>query len=227
MNPHPLDRPVWTALTSLQAPLAEGGVLARRYPADIVPFAAMADDRAESRRALAALVAPGETVVLAEAESVVLPQELSAVSVAEAVQMIAATPPAAVDDPRIRPLTAADAAEMLELATLTRPGPFSLKALSLGRFWGIRIDGRLAAMAGERMRQPGFTELSGVCAHPERRGHGLGRTLSLHVAAQIVARGDTPYLHAYAGNGAAIGLYESIGFRLRRQMKVVVASRAA
>ncbi|MDR6952427.1 putative GNAT family acetyltransferase [Ancylobacter sp. 3268] len=227
MNPHPLDRPVWTALTSLQAPLAEGDALARRYPADIVPFAAMADDRVESRRALAALVAPGDTVVLAEAEDVVLPEELSAVSVAEAVQMLAALPLPQVEDARIKSLAAADAAEMLELATLTRPGPFSLKALSLGRFWGIRIDGRLAAMAGERMRQPGFTELSGVCTHPDLRGHGLGRTLSLHVAAQIVARGDTPYLHAYAGNAAAIGLYESIGFRVRRPMNVVVAGRGA
>lgn len=227
MNPHPLDHPVWTALTSLQAPLAEGDALARRYPADIVPFAATRDDGPEACHALAALVAPGESVVFLQGHDVALPEQLSALSTAEGVQMLAALPLPPVEDARIQPLTAADATEMLELAALTRPGPFSLKAQRLGRFWGIRIDGRLAAMAGERMRQPGFTELSGVCTHPERRGHGLGRTLSLHVAARIVARGDTPYLHAYAGNGAAIGLYESIGFRLRRPMKVVVAGRAA
>ncbi|MCB4767181.1 GNAT family N-acetyltransferase [Ancylobacter sp. Lp-2] len=226
MTAHPLDRPVWAALTSRHALLAEGGPLAKRYPADILPFAALRDDSPEAGRALAALVRPGESVVFAEAGEVALPAGLSPASVAEAVQMVAeplAMPlPAAAVDARIAPLGPSDAAEMLELATLTRPGPFGLKALSLGGFWGVRLDGRLAAMAGERLRQPGFTELSGVCTHPDFRGRGLARSLSLFVAAGIAARGDTPYLHAYAGN-AAIRLYESIGFRLRGSMTIVTA----
>lgn len=226
MTAHLLDRPVWSALATVHAPLAAGGPLAKRYPADIVPFVATAEDSAAAGHALAALVAPGETVLLAQAHPVALPPELAAVSTAEAVQMLAEAPLPSLDDPRIEPLTPADAPEMLALATLTRPGPFSLKALSLGRFWGIRLDGRLAAMAGERMRQPSFTELSGVCAHPDLRGRGLGRALSLFVAAQISARGDTPYLHAYAGNAAAIRLYESIGFRLRATLQVVAAARS-
>ncbi|TIX24074.1 MAG: GNAT family N-acetyltransferase, partial [Mesorhizobium sp.] len=95
-------------------------------------------------------------------------------------------------------------------------------ALNLGDFWGVRIGGRLVAMAGERMKQPGYTELSGVSSHPEFRGGGLGRLLSLFVASQIMARGEIPYLHAYASNAAAIGLYESIGFRLRSTMNMAV-----
>lgn len=225
MNAHLLDRPIWSALAGTHARLAQGGPLARRYPAGIVPFAASRDAGSEALRALAALVVPGETIVLVEADDVVVPDVLSPVSVAEAVQMIAEAPLPPPDDPRIEPLTPADAAEMLALATLTRPGPFSLKALDLGRFWGIRQDGQLVAMAGERLRQPGFIELSGVCSHPDLRGRGLGRTLSLFVTGQIRARGDTPYLHAYAGNGAAIGLYESIGFRLRSRMQVVAVRR--
>jgi predicted GNAT family acetyltransferase len=98
--------------------------------------------------------------------------------------------------------------------------------LSLGEFWGVKIEGRLVAMAGERMKQPGYTELSGVCSHPEFRGGGLGRLLSLFVANQIMARGEIPYLHAYATNAAAIKLYESIGFRLRSAMNVAVVQRA-
>lgn len=230
MNAHFLDRPIWSALAGAHAALAQGGPLARRYPAEIVPFAAARDAGADALRALAALVVPGETVVLVEVDDMVLPDALSPVSVAEAVQMIAEAPLPPPDDPRIEPLTPADATEMLALATLTRPGPFSLKALSLGRFWGNRVDGRrdgrLVAMAGERLRQPGFTELSGVCSHPDLRGRGLGRALSLFVTAQIRARGDIPYLHAYAGNSAAIGLYESIGFRSRSRMQVVAARRA-
>lgn len=131
-----------------------------------------------------------------------------------------------VSDERVQRLTRDDAAEMLALALVTKPGPFTLEALSLGDFWGVKIEGRLAAMAGERMKQPGYTELSGVCSHPEFRGGGLGRLLSLFVANRIAARGEVPYLHAYASNTTAIGLYESIGFRLRSMMNVAVVQRA-
>lgn len=75
-------------------------------------------------------------------------------------------------------------------------------------------------MAGERMKQEGFTELSGVCTHPDARGRGLARLLSAWVAARIATRGETPYLHAYASNAAAIELYRSLGFTLHREMHV-------
>ena len=90
-----------------------------------------------------------------------------------------------------------------------------------------KLDGRLVAMAGERMRQPGWCELSGVCAHPDVRGRGLARLLSLHVADRILGRGETPYLHAYAANAAAIRLYQSIGFAVRCAMTVTAARRVA
>jgi predicted GNAT family acetyltransferase len=120
-----------------------------------------------------------------------------------------------------------DAAEMLALAELTRPGPFTLRAQALGTFWGVKSDGRLIAMAGERLKQLGFTELSGVCTHPEFRGRGLGRTLSVFVANQIAARGEVPYLHSYATNADAISLYESIGFRIRTTLNVAIVKRTA
>jgi predicted GNAT family acetyltransferase len=217
---------VWSALTSRHARFAEGGLLARRYPASIVPFASTGTDDAESLTALASLVAPGDTIYMAQADPIVLPKELEAKVTADAVQMIAEGPMAAVADERIRPLGPADAAEMLELATLTKPGPFTLRAMDLGEFFGIRIDGRLAAMAGERMKQTGFAELSGVCVHPDFRGQGFARLLSLFVAGRIAARRETAYLHAYASNQAAISLYEQIGFRLRTKMHVAVVGRA-
>jgi predicted GNAT family acetyltransferase len=222
---HPLDRPVWTALTTRHSPLARGGPLAKRYPPTIVPFAASADSSAESLRALEELVPPGDTVVMPEADDIALPPGLAAVSIVKGVQMIADDQLQRVSDERIQRLTEADAAEMLALATLTKPGPFTLQAMSLGEFWGVKIDGRLAVMAGERMKQPGYTELSGVCSHPDFRGGGLGRLLSLHVAGKILKRGEIPYLHAYATNETAIRLYESIGFKLRSSMNIAVVQR--
>ena len=90
----------------------------------------------------------------------------------------------------------ADAAEMLALATLTEPGPFFTRTHRLGDFIGIRHAGRLVAMAGERMKPEGFTEVSGVCTHPDFRGRGYAGALMRVVAARIAARGEMPFLHA-------------------------------
>ncbi|TRC96042.1 GNAT family N-acetyltransferase [Mesorhizobium sp. WSM4303] len=223
---HVLDRPVWSALDTRHRIFAYGDKLARRYPTSIAPFAATATDDAESLEAFGRLVPPGESVIMAQVDAIALPDGLSAISTADAVQMVAEKPMPAVSDERVQQLTLDDAAEMLALASLTKPGPFTLKALSLGEFWGVKISGRLAAMAGERMKQPGYSELSGVCSHPDFRGGGLGRLLSVFVSNRIMARGEVPYLHAYANNASAIGLYESIGFRLRSKMNVAVVQRA-
>jgi predicted GNAT family acetyltransferase len=223
---HLLDRPIWSALATRHRAFALGDDFARRYPSSIVPFAATAADDAESLRALGRLIPPLESAILVQADAIALPAELSAISTAPVVQMIAERPLQTVSDERVQRLTRHDAAEMLALALITKPGPFTLEALSLGDFWGVKIEGRLAAMAGERMKQPDYTELSGVCSHPDFRGGGLGRLLSLFVANQIIARGEVPYLHAYADNAAAIRLYESIGFRLRSTMNMAVVHRA-
>ncbi|WFP76961.1 GNAT family N-acetyltransferase [Mesorhizobium sp. WSM4906] len=223
---HVLDRPIWSALATRHQAFAEGDSLARRYRPSIVPFAATAMDDEESLRALGKLLPPLQSSIVVQTDPIVLPAEVSAVSTATLVQMTAERPMQAVSDERVQPLTPDDAAEMLALASLTKPGPFTLEALSLGEFWGVKIGGRLAAMAGERMKQPGYSELSGVCTHPDFRGGGLARLLSLFVANRIMARGEVPYLHAYDSNAPAIGLYESIGFRLRTTLNMVVVHRA-
>lgn len=222
---HPLDRPAWSALTTRQAALAEGSALAWRFQQAIIPFAAARDDSPEALAALGALPGPGEHLTLAELSEPKLPPGFAPFIAAPIVQMTLAQPPAPVDDPRIELLTQADAAEMLELATETKPGPFTLGAQRLGDFYGIRVDGRIIAMAGERMKQEGFAELSGVCVHPDLRGQGLGRMLSIFVTHRIRARGETPYLHAWASNEPAIALYESIGFTTRARLEVRVVRK--
>ncbi|WP_413206821.1 GNAT family N-acetyltransferase [Rhodospirillum sp. A1_3_36] len=216
---HPLDRPIWTALTTRHAHLAEGGAHARRYPGDTSPFVATRDEGPDSLAALAAL---GGAMVFLQVDPVVLPAGMTAIKTAMGVQMVAEGAFPAVEDPEIGPLGPEDAADMAALADLTKPGPFTLKAMDLGGFWGIRKDGRLIAMAGERLKVPGMTELSGLCTHPEEQGKGLGKRLLAYVAGQISARGDRVFLHAYASNRDAIRLYESMGFRERCPVHVAM-----
>ncbi len=225
MMSHILDRPIWSALETAHASLAEGGPLARRYPPSIVPFAASADNSTESLQALAKLPLGEEVMAIVEAEPIIVPEGLVTLSSATLVQMIAQRPSERISDRRIEPLTETDAADMLALATLTKPGPFTLRAQSLGSFWGVKIDGRLVAMAGQRMRQTGFAELSGLCTHPDFQGRGLGTLLFRFVAGEITARGETAYLHAYTTNAPAIALYEAMGFRPRSEMNLCVVKR--
>lgn len=222
---HILDRPAWSALNSVHAEHAEGDYRALRYDPSIVPFGAPAEDTPEHVAALGALIAPGQMMALVEAGPVTVPQGLTVVIEDRLVQMLAQDPYERITDSRIEPLTEADAAAMLELALLTKPGPFTLKAQSLGTFWGVKIDGRLVAMAGQRMRQPGFAELSGLCTHPDFQGRGLGKLLFRHVAGEISARGEEIYLHAYASNTHAVSLYEALGFRIRSQMNFSLVTR--
>jgi predicted GNAT family acetyltransferase len=223
---HVLDRPVWSALTTRQAQFAEGGPLALRFRPTTIPFAAARDNSAECLAALAALFRPGEEMVLAEPDEVVIPEGFTASVSARVVQMTLTDTPPPVADARIERLTDADAAEMLALATLTKPGPFTLGAQALGPFFGVKIGGRLAAMAGVRMKQPGYTEMSGVCSHPDFRQRGLGRLLSVFMTHRILDAGDTPYLHAFATNEAAIGLYRSIGYEVRTTLNVAMIKTA-
>ncbi|EJT05664.1 GNAT family N-acetyltransferase [Rhizobium sp. CCGE 510] len=222
---HILDRPIWTALKTAHAGLAEGNENARRYPPPIVPFAASADDRPESLDALENLPSQEESMILVEAAPIAIPTGLAVVTEASVVQMVAERPHEQISDSRIERLTEADAADMLALATLTKPGPFTLRAQSLGSFWGIRSEGRLVAMAGQRMRQTGFIELSGLCTHPDFQGRGLGTLLFHFVAGQIASSGNTAYLHAYAANTSAISLYRTLGFTLRSEMNMRVVKR--
>lgn len=222
---HILDRPVWNALRTAHASLAEGSERARRYPPSIVPFAATVDNSAESLEALAELPVGENVMAIVEAAPITVSQGLTVLSSASLVQMMAGHSFERVSDSRIELLTEDDAEDMLALATLTKPGPFTLRAQSLGAFWGVKIEGRLVAMAGQRMRQPGFAELSGLCTHPDFQGRGLGSLLFRFVAGEISARDETAYLHAYAANKAAIALYEAMGFRLRSDMNLCVVKR--
>jgi len=223
---HPLDRPVWHTLTTRHAALASGDARAWRIDAGVGPFAAPAGADEDSLSALAALLPAGEELWLVEREALPLPRSLRLRQEASLDQMVAEAVALPAPAFEIRPLGEADAPEMLALATLTRPGPFRMRTHALGTFVGVRDGGRLVAMAGERMKVPGFTEVSGVCTHPDYRGRGYAAQLMRAVASRIIAQGDAAFLHVYPDNGGAIALYQALGFRRRSGMHLQIVERA-
>jgi len=224
---HPLDRPVWSAFTGRQADLAirKGGAL-RVHP-DFGLFAGAVDNSAGALADLGELVRDMGTVGLVELVAPPSVPGTEVVSSALCLQMMAETVAPAWDVAfEMLSLDDADAPEMLALATLTKPGPFFARTHQLGRFIGVRVDGQLVAMAGERMRPDGFTEASGVCVHPDHRGKGYAARLLREVTAKILARGEKVFLHSYADNATAIGLYESLGYRGRSEVVFTILKPA-
>ncbi len=224
-DPHPLDRPVWNSLNMGWSSLALGSAGALRLDPDYGPFGAAADFSQPSLKALAELIPPGGQLWTAETDESPVPPGLTVLRTAPLHQMVLEDLNPLGTGADIVPLTESDAAEMMALAHLTEPGPFFRRTNRLGDFVGVRQDGRLVAMAGERMRLDGFTEVSGVCTHPDHRGHGYAGALMSVVAQKIIARGETPFLHSYSTNTGAIALYERLGFVLRRQVTVTILSR--
>ncbi|HEV2532578.1 GNAT family N-acetyltransferase [Phenylobacterium sp.] len=225
---HPLDRPIWTSLATRQGGLGLGDARARRFHPDYAMFAAAADRSEASRAALTELVRVHGEAALVEADEPDVPPRLAVASHAVLLQMAADPAELKILTPGFdhQPLTDDDGPQMLALATLTKPGPFYARTHQLGDFVGVKRDGELIAMAGERMKPEGFTEVSGVCAHPDHRGHGYAAGLMSVVAQRILARGETPFLHVYDHNAPAIALYERLGYRLRREMRMLVVEAA-
>jgi len=221
-----LDSPVWAMLHGRQSDLARvSGEVCRIDPA-YGPFAAAAPGH-EARLA-GLLIGPDDEIWIIAPKELSPPPGTRAIRTAPLLQMIADGPAAAyAPDPDIEILTEVDAAEMAALARLTGPGPWGALTHRYGTFYGIRREGRIVAMAGERMRPaPGIAEVSGVCTLPDYRGQRLAARLIRQVMAGFAARGDTPFLHSYAHNAHAIRLYEGLGFRARSPMVVTVLGRA-
>jgi ribosomal protein S18 acetylase RimI-like enzyme len=229
-----LDNAVWHALTGPQAAFGERRGSAVRYRPDVSPFLALPDTPdAGSWDDLAGLLGPSGIGALFRREAVDLPDGWRELERFNGVQMVAgdaAGAPAPTARPRgeggpeadtIR-LGADDVADMLDLVARTAPGPFEKHTHELGTYLGVRVDGRLVAMAGERMQLPGGTEVSAVCTDPAHRGQGLAARLVAEVMRGIVARGETPFLHVLADNHDAIRVYEALGFERRAHVGAVV-----
>jgi len=235
-----MDNPIWSALATDHAALATGGDEARRYPEDIGPLSGMPAESEANWAALAALAGQGGAqgafggggvLALFFRETPQIPAGWTVVRGGTLAQMVAERPrlveAAKPEGVTLRILTAEDAPAMVELAELTEPGPFRIRTLELGTFFGIVDQGWLLAMAGKRMHMPGFVEVSGVCTHPDARGRGYARLLMSCVMEEIVADGKTPFLHVLASNAGAIRVYEDLGFRVRRELEFAAVARTS
>ena len=220
---HPLDNPVWHALTGPQAWAAEGTGEARRYHPDVSVFAAVADSQPNSWTDLFELVGVGGYAVLFRHDAPTAPEGWRVVTRMDGFQMVLEGEPRPQGDPpTIVALGISDVPAMAELVERTNPGPFTVRTIELGSYFGVFDDGRLVAMAGERMRLPGYTEISAVCTDAAARGRGLGGHLTAHVARHIAASDSVPFLHVVADNPART-VYESLGFTIRQVNKVTIA----
>ncbi len=220
----PLDNPAYAALTGPHARFAQVRGRARRYQPDVAPFLALpAEPSVEDWRDAAALVPPGTYVAL-RLDGAELPDGWQAVRAFDLVQMTGERVTGA-DCPEATVLGAGDVPEMLELVAQTEPGPFLSRTVELGRYLGIRRDGALIAMAGERFRFDGWTEISAVCTLPAHRGQGLASGLVGALVAGIQQRSERVFLNVLAANTGAIRLYERLGFGVRGTASLTVVTR--
>jgi len=219
-----ITNPVWDSLHSEHARFATGSGALVRYPRAVAPFLAVARDNESLGHELDALVAPGETFYF-----VGCAPQLPASWPVERSMVLQMRCDAAMEPKPVRfaivPLGTHDIGDMLALTAIAYPAFFRERAIELGRYLGVHVDGRLVAMAGERMRLTGWQEISGICTHPDHRGHGYARELTRPFVDASLARGVVPFLHVSVANTHAIGLYERWGFVRNGEFQMWKVSR--
>jgi ribosomal protein S18 acetylase RimI-like enzyme len=218
-----LDNPAWHSLTGPHVTLAETRPGAARYPADVCPFVGLADSSDKSSWAdLGDLLEPdGSAAVIGLASA---PDGWDVKWQIDGFQMVGDRFHGA-PDPEAVALGEDDVPDMLDLVERARPGPFLTRTVIMGTYLGVRREGRLVAMAGERLHPSGWTEISAVCTDSSRRGQGLATRLVGAITAGIRGRDEVPFLHVAGTNTGAIRLYETLGFHIRRSTTFSVVSR--
>ncbi|MGN6422425.1 MAG: GNAT family N-acetyltransferase [Asticcacaulis sp.] len=212
-----LDNPAWHALNGRHAHLAQKRGPILRYPADVSPFIGF--EQAEDSAILPDVLAEGETALIWWPEELATPAGLDLIVRFPILQMAAFDfQPVEIEAADV--MGDDDVADMIALTALTKPGPFTTRTRHFGHYVGVREEGKLIAMAGERMKPGNFTEISAICTHPDYQGRGLAKRLTQIIGARIVKAGQTPFLNVLPENVSARALYDRLGFTLRRQMFV-------
>lgn len=216
-----LVNPVLHALETRQRQFAVFAGDAAKYQTGVAPFAAVRQREDEAMRALSSLLTPGETVYMMGAEPLVVPGLVFKGTLA-GVQMMfpedADLPGAGAGSVEVLKLSCENAAEMVALTEVAFPGYFRIRTCEMGTYYGVRGNGRLVAMAGERMAFDRYKEISGVCTHPEHRGKGYAAALITQLLADHRRDGWLSCLHTGAANRRAIDLYQRLGFAVSREV---------
>jgi ribosomal protein S18 acetylase RimI-like enzyme len=226
---HPLDNVIWQALTTRQAEFAQTCDQACRFKPEVASLAGLRRTTAQAYESLAGLATPGELIYLSLEKPYEPQPGWDFVAGGPMPQMVYekgaanfGTPSSGASASEIIELGPADIPDMMELTELTQPGPFSKRTHELGTYLGIRCEGKLVAMAGQRMKVPGYTEVSAVCTHPDHLGQGYARILMAEIMRRIFDCGEIPFLHVREENQRAISLYEKLGFRRRVTSQLTV-----
>lgn len=225
-----LDNVIWQALNTSQAHLGKRHKQAGKFLKDVSLLGGFAAPSLENYQSMLALLDPGERVGLFLEQPPQPPPGWRIVVALPLLEMVGedgSFPPASKRNPLITPLTEADVPDMVALTKLTKPGPFAQRTREMGDYFGIRVNGELVAMAGERLRVPGYTEVSAVCTHPDHLGRGYATALITLLMERIGSRGETPFLHVRGDNERAIAVYERLGFRKRPPLHYAILEKAA
>jgi len=221
---HVLDNMTWHAITTGNSNIATVKDGVGVYREDIAPFAGMSELNAENFDKLYRLVAPQRRIAVGYDDELDLDEnKWELIRHMDITQMVCDDLPKVFttdNSSLIVPLTDEHIPQMLELTALTKPGPFFQNTILFGNYFGVFVDGRLAAMAGQRMHPLPYMEVSAVCSHPDFRGKGYAKAVMLHVMKIIAENGFIPFLHVLTENAGAIKLYESIGYSTRKRFSI-------
>lgn len=223
----PLDNPVWEALGSQQIHFNAGNELIKYFPANVSPFVGLQHWNESDLQQLNQHLPADRSFSVMIAKEVKLPA---------AVDIVFTTPLYQLYCPMLKPfsnpgiafrkLAEADVAQMLELTELTKPGPFYERTIDFGNYAGIFHNHQLVAMAGERLKVNGYTEVSAICTHPDFLGKGYASFLLSKVSEQIISEGSIPFLHVRTDNNRAIEVYKKLGFQIRADVYFAIFKKA-
>lgn len=214
-----LDNPIWQALSTMHAAFNEGDERLKYFYPDISPFVAMADWQEADQLYLDKHLPADRGFFYIIRDKIKLPGSCKKVFTIPLWQMVMQQPvPYPAQNFTIRVLGHENIPAMIELTALTKPGPFSQRTIGFGNYIGIFEEDRLVAMAGERLKLPGYTEVSAICTHPDATGKGYAAALLSAACSRILEKGQTPFLHVRNDNTRAIMMYERAGFAIRCEM---------
>lgn len=222
---HPLDNPVWEALSSHQRSFNEGSALVRYFPKNVSPFIALEHWNEADLAILDQTIPTDRSFSVLIAKQIDLPNSFELLFSLPLYQMVKTNNPVkktAANTIPFRRLNDSDVPMMLELTAKTKPGPFYDNTIAFGNYFGIFDEDRLVSMAGQRLQTDTFTEVSAICTDEKYLGRGYASVLTTAVCDEIIATGKTPFLHVRQDNTRAIAMYEKLGFEIRADMYFAV-----
>lgn len=213
---HPLDNPAWSALTTHQSQIALVEGMARRFPPEMAVHGALALQMPQAWESLSRLARV--PVGLFSAAPLTPPPGWNVTRHVELFEMVHEDDAAAKRDLAV-PITELGEADLPEMSTVyeaTRPGrKLCQRIQKLGSFLGVRVEGKLAAMAGLRMHLPGYREITTVATLPGHEHRGYATALVAALVERIRERGERPFLTVRTDNARALEIYRRLGFRER------------